>query len=130
MTDMSDEDIAAAYYKNFITQSDEGFWAFETVAEMCGDLRQGIDITLRLIDASDDDLYLAYLAAGPVEDLIKRHGAQAVRLFEVAADNSDKVRRALAGIYLSPNADAYAEWQRLLTKYETAAKTCGGTSNP
>ena len=118
---MTSDEIVAAYYKNFTTQSDEDFWAFEAVVDLCRDLAKGIDITLHLIDASNDELYLAYLAAGPVEDLIKWHGAQAVRLFELPSDRSEKVRRAVAGIYLSPSADGYVEWRRLLTKYGFAS---------
>jgi hypothetical protein len=120
---MTLDEIVAGYYKNWTTLADEDFWAWEAVVELCRDLQKGFDICLRLINSSEDDLYLAYVAAGPVEDLIKWHGASAVNLFELPAQNSEKIRQAIAGVWLSPSADGFAEWQRIMLKYGLITET-------
>lgn len=111
---MTPEEIVAGYFENRKTQSDDTFWAWEAVNELCNDLAGGSDITLRLIESADDELYLYYVAAGPLEDLIKRHGAKAVALLEKAADGSSRVREALTGVWPSPAHEGFAEWERVL----------------
>ena len=114
---MTTDEIVAGYHKHWTTQAISDFWAWEAVDELCRDLKQGFDITLRLINSADDEAYLAYVAAGPLEDLINRHGSPAVRLFEVPAENSDKVRRALAGVWITPASAGFEDMKRLMSRF-------------
>jgi hypothetical protein len=114
---MTPEEIVTGYYEHWLDGSDDKFWAFDAVSELCHDLTKGTDITLRLIASAEDDAYLAYVAAGPVEDLIKKFGKAAVALFEAAAQASPRVIDALAGVWIKPSHEGYSEWYRVLQTY-------------
>jgi hypothetical protein len=114
----TDEEIVAAYRRQFEAGGNsEDFWAFGDVLEQCGSLERGVEITLKLINSADDELYLAYVAAGPLEDILKWHGSAAIPYIEGAATESDKVRQALAGVWLSSADEAFSEWERLMKKF-------------
>jgi len=91
---------------------------FGTVLELCtGDLEKGTEVALAFVEASNTDGELAYVAAGPVEDLLRSHGTRAIPALEAAAEHSEKMRRALASVWLGEKEEAFAEWKRLLTKW-------------
>lgn len=114
---MSPDVLAAAYLKQYRTGADEDSWAFEEVLEVCGELQAGLALTLRLLELAADDTELAYVAAGPVEDLLKWHGKAAAAAFEKAAAQSEKVRRALSAVWLNQGHEAFAQWKRLMDMY-------------
>jgi hypothetical protein len=108
--------LVAGYFENWKCRSDDTFWAWGEVDALCNNLESGFEITRRLIESAEDDLYLGYIAAGPVEDLIVRHGTPAVALLEEAADSSPRVRESLAGVWLNTSHDAFPEWSRVMHK--------------
>jgi len=114
---MSPEEIAVAYLA-FLRGGKNDTEVFGTVLETCtSDLEHGMQLTLALVAASNNERELAYVAAGPVEDLLKSHGVRAIPALEAAADVSEKLRNALAGVWLGEQHEAFAEWKRLLAKY-------------
>jgi hypothetical protein len=114
----TDTELVAAYRRQFDAGGEgEDFWAWEDVLELCHSLEKGLAITLKLIASADDELYLAYVAAGPLEDILKWHGSAAIPALEGAAAESDNVRRALASVWLSPQAEGYSEWERLMKTF-------------
>jgi hypothetical protein len=91
---------------------------FGSVLELCTcDLEKGAEVTLALVAASETELELSYVAAGPVEDLLKSHGLRAIPVLEAAAEQSEKVRKALAAVWLNEKYEAFTEWRRLLSKH-------------
>ena len=104
----------AGYYEHWQDGSDDLSWAFDAVRDLCHDLAMGTDIALRLIVSVEDDAYLAYVAAGPVENLIKYYGHAALAIFEKAGETSPRVIEALAGVWLKPSDQGYAEWHRII----------------
>jgi len=108
------EEVVTGYYEYWQHRSDDCFWAVEAVSELCCDLAKGTDVALRLIATAEDNAYLAYVAAGPVEDLIKEYGGAALTLFEEAAETSPRVIEALAGVWLDPSDNGYGEWHRIM----------------
>lgn len=114
---MSPQDLASAYLKHYRSGDADDFWAFEDVINACGNLRDGFPVAMALISQAQDDLELAYVAAGPVEDLLKWHGVPALALFEKAAENSGKVRRALANVWIKDTDEAYSGWLALMELY-------------
>jgi hypothetical protein len=50
---------------------------------------------------SRDDRVLAFVAAGPLEDLVRLHARQFIDRIEVAARSDDRFRWALSGVWLS-----------------------------
>ena len=111
---MTIDEIVAGYYEHWQYGSDDCFWAFEAVNDLCRDFAKGTDIALRLIASAEDQAYFAYVAAGPVESLIQRYGRAAVTFFEKASEMSPRVIEALAGVWLRPADQGYAEWYRII----------------
>ena len=98
-------ELAAAYLKHYRTKADKDFWAVKEV-----DLRitssvpnhdDAWALVLALIEAADDGGTLGYVAAGPLEDLVKRFGADLIGRIEDSSRRDARFRRALGTIYLS-----------------------------
>ena len=64
-----------------------------------------------ICERSDDDWVLACLAAGPLEDLLVRHGPAVVAAVEARARADAKARKLLGAVWR--NAIAEPVWQRL-----------------
>jgi hypothetical protein len=80
--------------------NDATFWAFEAmhalVDESPGD---AWEIVRDLIAETVDDTVLAYIAAGPLEELIVRHGALLIDAIEATAARDARMCRALVGVW-------------------------------
>lgn len=114
---MNHQELAAAYMDHYRTGSESESWAFDEVVDACNELEEGIKITFSLIELSENDAELAYVAAGPVEDLLKWHGKKAIPYFENASVYSEKVRKALAGVWINEKYEAFTEWKKLMVKF-------------
>jgi hypothetical protein len=112
-------DVKAAYWRNHRAvreqvqgrlaqrnprQSDDGpdpdFWAWEYINALwrTGD-RAALDRLVDLADSAPDADDLAYLGAGPVEDLVRVFGELLIDNIEEAARRSPSFLRALQGMY-------------------------------
>jgi hypothetical protein len=91
--------LAEAYLTHYRTGDNSLFDAFNQVDALVRDLERGLPICLALIDAARDDAELAYVAAGPLEDLIHRVGEPARHALAPLARRSSKVRQAMAGVW-------------------------------
>jgi hypothetical protein len=116
MTGSSAQQLAKAYLAG-MRGLGEPTDAFADVLEACNDFDTGMAVTLALIAEARNEGELAYVAAGPVEDMLKLHGARAIAPLEAAAERSENVRKALGGVYLSEHHEAFPEWRRLVRKY-------------
>jgi hypothetical protein len=78
---------------------DPDFWAWEYVDNLCesGD-RAAVDRLVDLADNAADGEEIAYLGAGPVEDLVSAHGATMIDAIEEAARRSPNFLGALNGM--------------------------------
>ena len=114
---MSPDVLAAAYLAQYRSGNEEDFQAFEDVINACGVLDTGLAVTLRLIEIASNDTELSYIAAGPVEDMLIWHGKPAIEAFGSAAEQSIKVRQALAGVWISAKYEAFAPWKVLMDRY-------------
>lgn len=79
---------------------DPDFWAWEYISDLwqTGD-RDALDRLVDLADSAPDDDDLAYLGAGPVEDLVRVFGEVLIDDIEEAASRSPSFLRALQGMY-------------------------------
>ena len=68
---------------------------------------------IRRISPKDEDL-LAYVAAGPLEDLLVRHPDGFIERIEILAQNDAHFRRALSGVWGCMPADIRGRVDRLL----------------
>ena len=57
-------------------------------------------VVVELISRADDDAILAYIAAGPLENLVVLHGTQVIGRIEAHAAADSRFRRALTGIWV------------------------------
>jgi hypothetical protein len=111
------EKLLAGSFEHWKARSDDTFWAWQEVNDLCCNLEAGFEITRRLVESASDGMYLYYGAAGPVEDLIVRQGLPALALLEQEADDSERMRDALAGVWLNPLDHTFEELSRILRKY-------------
>lgn len=64
-----------------------------------------VDLLVALAEAATDDQALAYLGAGPVEDLIRLHGAQYLEAIDHAARTNKSFRTALRCVWYGDDVD-------------------------
>jgi hypothetical protein len=103
----SRQDLIAAYFAHHAAARDkrsvlaeELFWAWEQVRERVAENpAEGWALTHDLLLAAPDDDALMYVAAGPLEDLLKRAGESVIDDVITAARRDAKVRRALRGVW-------------------------------
>lgn len=61
---------------------------------------KALELTLMLLKkAGDDDELLAYVAAGPLEDLLKMHGFQMIDRIDQEANGDSRLQLALSGVW-------------------------------
>jgi hypothetical protein len=108
------DDVARAYCEFGRTQNAELFWAFETVTLLAFSQQWDAlwDVTLRAIAATDDEDVLSFVAAGPLEDLI-RYAAPIVEERIVEQIRKDaRFRRTLTGAWAREEQKEF--WARVL----------------
>jgi hypothetical protein len=102
MTGLSEADIALvdAYLKIPAAGDDSFHWAYEDVCDILSkDPEHAWRLTLAMIDRADDPLTLAYVAAGPLEDLLAWHGAAFVDRVVSLASTDPRFREALGSVW-------------------------------
>ena len=99
--------------------SDELFQSVIDVDDLVRNDPERAWLVIQLIFAAcRDDLERACLAAGPLEDLLAKHGPSFIdRIEQVSSDNSD-FRELLVGVWR--NGIAYPIWERLQRAAGTA----------
>ena len=79
---------------------DEYFWAWNALYEMVRDDPEGAwPIIQKLIDQAPSDQVLAFIAAGPLEDLLCEHGPAMIERVLKWAKKEYRSRRALRGVW-------------------------------
>jgi len=121
----SQTELAFAYLAHYRTQDDSLSWAWEAVDDAMHELELGLPICLELIEATESDAELANVAAGPLEDLLKRVGVPAANALEIPVRCSIKARLALSYVWLSPEAAAYQKWHSLVQQYSNQGPRVG-----
>lgn len=106
----TDDEIVSGYLANY-SGDQSAFWAFEEVCELVSDDPERLWlITLQLIEQAPDDAALAYVAAGPLEDILALHGPTFIERVEDLARSDSRFLLALSGVWgqvrLSPEIDA------------------------
>jgi predicted SnoaL-like aldol condensation-catalyzing enzyme len=103
---MADEVLISAYWRHYELAGspdraerltvDDGFWAWEQVHQSVLDGRAGIvDLLVELSDAAPNDRGLAYLGAGPIENLLVAHGSEVVDEIEERCRSNERFRIAV-----------------------------------
>lgn len=90
----------------------ENFWpyqAFDTV--VLHDPVRAFNLVLQILAKTQNDFVLSNLAAGPLEDLLARHGSVVIERVEHHAKVNDRFRDLLAGVWRNTIAEDI--WQRV-----------------
>jgi hypothetical protein len=94
-------EIVAAYFEYQRTQNDALHWAWDLVdAEGFDDPLAKWSQILALLEAATDEWQVGLLAAGPLEDLIRRQSPAVIHLVEADAPRNARLRAALGGTWL------------------------------
>ena len=96
----ADSDLVDAYLLNFATRDKSLFWAFTGFHDvLITDPEHAWLLTLALIERAPDEKSLAYVAAGPLEDILYGRGAQFIDRVETLARQDAKFMQALSHVY-------------------------------
>jgi hypothetical protein len=110
--------LAEAYLRERETRNNEDFWAWEEVHRRIRvDLAEAWEVTLSLVEKSGSDSALAYVAAGPLEDLVDGYGDSALDVIEAECETNQKLQRALSGIWLERESPVLMRWRSLMDRY-------------
>ncbi len=86
-------------------------WVFGLVDHLCADdPARAIEVVRALVSEAKDDEELAYIGAGPLENLLRRRGREAIGMIEAEAAKDRRFRFALAGVW--PSEDNPEIWER------------------
>ncbi len=96
----TDEELVAGYLASIVEGDGVNFWAYEEVTELIGtDPERAWRLTIQMLRQSENELAVATVAAGPLEDLLAWSGPEFINQAESLAVSEPRFRQALAMIY-------------------------------
>lgn len=76
------------------------------------------EITRILVNEAPSDEALAYVAAGPLEELLHRHGSVLIDRIEEESQENARLQLALSGVWgLDRSSPVFDRWYALMWKY-------------
>jgi hypothetical protein len=115
---MDKEQLIETYFRYFEDRQQEDRWAWVEVDEVIRrDPTTGWELTCRLINHSESDGALAFIAAGPLEDLLNFHGDSVIALIEQECVSNARLRLALSAVWLDRGSPIWDRWYALMWKY-------------
>lgn len=97
------EEMVRDFFLHVRSPSSESYEGVEAVDELVrADPVQGWNVVRKLIEMAASDDELGYVAAGPLEDLLYKHGVQIAAAIRSEALGNGRVRDALARVMLDP----------------------------
>jgi hypothetical protein len=86
--------------------NEDAFWAFEDLDELCSSSPDDAwEIILGVLACAPSDRALGNLAAGPLEDLLSRHGPSIIERVEREARRSPAFANLLGGVWQNTMSD-------------------------
>lgn len=113
---VAEADLISAYFEHWRTKRSDLSWAWDEVTDtVLAGPEEGWALVLELIRAAPDDTALSYVAAGPLEEFICKHGERFLDRLALAAQADPRVTKALQGVWGKNRmkAEVWAEIQRL-----------------
>lgn len=115
---MNAEELATAYLQYFETKQEDDRWAWSDVDQLVRRKPdQGWEVIRLLVNKAPSDEALAFVAAGPLEDLLKKHGPAVIDQIENECRENDRLRLALSGVWIGNNTPVFDRWYALMWKY-------------
>ena len=114
---MDSEKIATTYLRYFEAKRETDIWARDEVDTLVlRDPERGWEITRTLVNKALTEEALAYIAAGPLEDLLNHHGAAVMVQIEQECLTNDNLRLALSGVWIENENPVWQRWYALMWK--------------
>jgi DUF2950 family protein/uncharacterized protein DUF6869 len=108
--------LAALYLRRDKSRASQT--AFSIVWDLVhNDSEQAWWFILVTLAQATDDRDLAYLAAGPLEDLLKLHGSSFIIRIETRARQDERMLRALSGVRLTSEDAVFPQWHAMMEKH-------------
>jgi hypothetical protein len=110
-------DIASTWIKftlsaRYSESYEATFWAFKRLNELISDVPHDAWQVINAIRHFDQsDKIAANLEAGPLEDLLVKHGDEFIGIYEELGKNDEQFRMLLGGVWQNEMSDQI--WQRL-----------------
>jgi len=115
---VDEQSIAGAYLRYHERKREEDRWAVDEIdALVAGDPDTAWEVTRALLGQARSDEELAYIAAGPLEDLLKTHGPRVIDRIERECRNDERLQLALSGVWVRPDDPVFGRWYALMRQY-------------
>lgn len=115
---MKTDDVVEAYFRHYGEKRDDDRWAWEWVHDLVGrDPDEGWALILALVDKAPSDAALAYVAAGPLEDLLKKHGQVVIDRVDAESRKSNRLQLALSGAWITSSDPVFDRWCKLMSEF-------------
>jgi hypothetical protein len=124
MNNQNQQNLIEAYFENYRRliegkSQDDTIWILDLVDKLIHDEPdKALEFIVNLIDMSKDTAMLAFVAAGPLEELLVYNGTAVIEKLKIVADTSDNIQLALSGVWLDEEEDEiYSAWYDLMKRY-------------
>lgn len=98
------------------------FWSFEQLDRLVRhDADNAWQVILAILNDTDNDFVLSNLAAGPLEDLLAKHGYDVIARVEEEANVNSRFRELLTGVWKNQISDEV--WEKVQRAASTPHKT-------
>jgi len=116
---MNREDLASTYLRHYILKQQEDGWAVRELNTLVqDDPTEAWEVTRILVNAAPSDRALAYVAAGPLEELLNNHGPVVIDRIEEESRQNLRLQLALSGVWgIDPSHPLFDRWYALMWKY-------------
>lgn len=108
--------VADAYLKSY-RQASVNETLLKAIDAIMQEPLEGLYFVEALVEKSVNDAELAYIAAGPFEDLFIQHYEMILNPLDQMLRKNIKMRKALSGIWVTPSTKARNALETLLGKY-------------
>ena len=124
MNNQNQQNLIEAYFENYRRliegkSQDDTIWILDLVDKLIHDEPdKALEFIVNLINMSKDTAMLAFVAAGPLEELLVYYGTAVIEKLKIVADTSDNIQLALSGVWLDEEEDEiYSAWYDLMKRY-------------
>ena len=116
---MGREEIAATYLRYYVLKQQEDRSAVREVDVLVqDDPTEAWEVTRILVNTAPSDEALAYVAAGPLEELLHRHGSVLIDRIEEESRGNERLQLALSGVWgLDRDSPVFDRWYALMWKF-------------
>lgn len=94
------------------SKTDALFWSYEKIDDLIDkDPQTAWDVILTILKTDQSPIIMADLSAGPLEDLLVRHGEQFIDTIEAEVKKNEKFAKLLGGVWKNKMKDEI--WNRV-----------------